>query len=142
MMGMMDMDEKPISNSDNIVDNAKNFQATPKSFKQILQTLLIICAVVALGLYIINAVIDYRYKVEFLKTPCGLCAELNKEQSQCINGCFSFKVNLFPDGKGGWCGEDGFKYIGTKKTNETCQRSNESLKQEVNVTALFEGLAR
>lgn len=45
---------------------------------------------------------DYRYKVEFIKTPCELCKELNKNQSSCIRNCFIVETALYPDGRGGW----------------------------------------
>lgn len=71
---------------------------------------LIILAVVALGMYVITTVIDYRYKVAFIKTPCELCAELNKNQSMCIAGCFKQRVALYPNGLGGWSTNNGSCY--------------------------------
>jgi hypothetical protein len=65
--------------------------------------LFIIVAIVALGIFIINSVIDYRYKVVFIKSPCALCQELNPE----VKECFTIRNNLFPDGKGGWRYENG-----------------------------------
>lgn len=74
--------------------------------------IVVMLLVLALGLYSINKVIDYRYKVVFIKSPCHLCAELHPNQTQCINGCFTYKLNLFPDGKGGWSYENGTPYQG------------------------------
>ena len=65
-----------------------------------------------------NQLISYRYKVELIKAPCQLCAELNKNQSMCINGCFQNKVKLYPSTIfGEWCGEDNYVYdaLGNKK---------------------------
>lgn len=73
---------------------------------------LIIVAVVALGLFCVTTFLEYRYKVVFMKTPCQLCAELNKNQSQCVMGCFQTRTQLFPDGMGGWRFENGSGYKG------------------------------
>jgi hypothetical protein len=64
---------------------------------------LIVFLIVALGLYIVHTILDYRYKMVFIKAPCKLCAELNPE----IKNCFQIKTQLFPDGKGGWRFENG-----------------------------------
>lgn len=74
--------------------------------------LFIVLGVVALGLFIVHTFLDYRYKVVFMKTPCQLCAELNKNQSQCVMGCFQTRTPLFPDGGGGWKFENGTPYEG------------------------------
>ena len=44
---------------------------------------LIIAITIAIGLYVLNSVIDFYYKVELLKTPCELCVELNPEWERC-----------------------------------------------------------
>lgn len=67
-----------------------------------LHFLLTILIVVALGFYIVHAFLDYKYKITFLQSPCNLCAELNKNQSACIAGCFTNRITLYPDGSGGW----------------------------------------
>lgn len=64
--------------------------------------LFIIVLVVAVGVFAVNQALEYRYKAEFLKTPCNLCKELNKNQSVCIEGCFKYELRLFPDSLGNW----------------------------------------
>ena len=101
---------------------------------KILSNVLWIVIILAIGTFAINQVLDYRYKVELLKTPCQLCAELNKNQSMCINNCFKDTVKVFPDGLGGWCGEDGFKYdLNGNKKNETCQ-GKENINRDFNLS--------
>lgn len=105
-----------------------------------LETAMVILVVCALGLFVLNQILEYRYKVEFLKTPCSLCAELNKNQSMCINGCFQNKVRLFSNGLGDWCGDDGFKYDsnGIKK-EERCNLSNYTEPKDLNLSNIFLG---
>jgi hypothetical protein len=85
-------------------------QKPVRSLRYYLVQVLILLAVVALGLYIVNSVMDYRYKVVFIKTPCQLCVDLNKNQSACITNCFNYKVELFPDGFGKWRSSEGKCY--------------------------------
>ena len=104
------------------------------------ETIIVILVICALGLFVINQVISYRYKVELIKAPCQLCAELNKNQSMCIQGCFQNKVRLFSNGLGDWCGDDGFKYDsnGIKK-EERCNAGDYKNPSEVNLTQIFLG---
>lgn len=62
----------------------------------------IILVVVALGLVVVNQTFAYYYKVHFLKNPCHLCAELNQNQSKCVEGCFIFRKELYPTNSGEW----------------------------------------
>lgn len=64
---------------------------------QLARFILLMLLVVALGMFIINSAMSYRYKVEFIKTPCNLCRELNPNMSECINDCFTRKVSAYPD---------------------------------------------
>lgn len=59
--------------------------------------LFIMLLVVALGVFTINQVLQYNYKAEFLKAPCELCKELNKNQSLCIDECFKYSIQTFLD---------------------------------------------
>lgn len=76
--------------------------------------LLIMLAVVALGMFCIMKVMDFRYKTVFIKTPCQLCMDLNPE----VTSCFAVhKVSIFPDGHGGWRYENGSMYTGSQLGN-------------------------
>lgn len=72
--------------------------------------LLIILAVVAVGLIAVNQTLEYFYRAEFLKSPCSLCMELNKNQSVCIGNCFKYERNLYPDVLGNWKDQTGKCY--------------------------------
>jgi hypothetical protein len=63
-------------------------------------TALYILGVLALGLFAINQTLTYFYNAQFLKSPCTLCADLNKNQSKCIENCFTYEERLYPDGHG------------------------------------------
>lgn len=105
-----------------------------------LETIIVILAVCALGLFVLNQIIAYRYKVEFIKAPCQLCAELNKNQSMCINNCFQNKIRLFSDGAGHWCGDDGFEYDanGIKK-EQRCNLNNYTEPKDLDLSNLLLG---
>jgi len=85
-------------------------------YYSIAKFLFIIVLVVALGLFIINSVMDYRYKNVFIKSPCHLCSELNKNQSDCITGCFTYRLAIYPDGLGNYKNDLGecFNFVGNK----------------------------
>lgn len=103
-------------------------------YYSIARFIFIIIAVIALGLFIINSIMSYRYKVEFVKTPCSLCAELNKNQSKCIEGCFTITKKLYPSVNGDWVDDLGDCYDfsgrqitcreGSQKKNIVYNRSN------------------
>jgi len=46
--------------------------------------ILIALIIIGLGLFSFNQLISYRYKVEFIKTPCELCKELNPHLKNCF----------------------------------------------------------
>jgi hypothetical protein len=52
---------------------------------QRLKTILIIIAVAALGVLLINQSLGYYYKSRFLQSPCTLCEELNP--NYLLNNC-------------------------------------------------------
>lgn len=87
----------------------------------IFKRILYIIAIVAVGLFIINSFFSYRYKLELLSNPCSLCQQQNKEQAQCVKGCFEVRL-INQDGK--YCGADGQEYKKIEgrffKANETC----------------------
>lgn len=78
-----------------------------KSLWTLARRLLIIFLVVSLGLFAVNQFLQYRYKAEFLKAPCKLCAELNPE----VKDCLVYKRALYPDGFGGWSENPGEENI-------------------------------
>jgi hypothetical protein len=49
-----------------------------KSIKDYIMMALIVLSVVAIGLFVVNQTLEFFYKAEFLKSPCGLCEELNQ----------------------------------------------------------------
>lgn len=55
--------------------------------------ILIIAIVVALGMFVFNQWLSYKYKAQFLLSPCELCAKVNPNQSQCVEGCFRINAN-------------------------------------------------
>ena len=67
---------------------------------EILKLIFWIALVVAVGMFAFNQTLDFFYKMEFLKSPCMLCGELNPEVTSCIR---ELNTRLsFPDGMGGW----------------------------------------
>ena len=52
---------------------------------EVLKTILIIVAVVAVGMFAVNQTLGFFYKAEFLQTPCELCEELNPHLEECFN---------------------------------------------------------
>lgn len=69
--------------------------------------IFIIILVASLGVFLINQGLEYRYKAMFLGGPCGLCADLNPNQSKCIDDCFSFEKTLYPSTSGDWIDSTG-----------------------------------
>jgi hypothetical protein len=60
----------------------------------IVRFIFIILLVAALGVFLINQALDYRYKSELLQTPCKLCQDLNPNQSSCIDGYFKYRIEV------------------------------------------------
>lgn len=52
------------------------------------RALIIILIVLALGLFIVNQFMEYRYNAMLLTSPCVMCQEKNKEVAGCIYSCF------------------------------------------------------
>jgi len=53
--------------------------------KEHIYSALIFVVVIAVGLFAINQFLAYRYKAEFLSTPCDLCRTLNPHLDTCFN---------------------------------------------------------
>lgn len=62
----------------------------------------IILLVIAIGVFAVNQILEFRYKAVFLQKPCEVCKNLNSEQAQCIDKCFTLDIKLFPMGNGQW----------------------------------------
>jgi len=60
--------------------------STKQKTDKLITTILQITIVTAIGLLALNQAFKWYYKIEFLKTPCQLCADLNPDLSECING--------------------------------------------------------
>lgn len=54
--------------------------------------ILIILAVVGLGVFLVNQVISYQYKNQFIQGPCELCVKLNPDWATCYKDT-RIKVN-------------------------------------------------
>lgn len=60
------------------MDEFKNKDVKSKNtIKDYLIYSIIILAVVGFGTLAVNQTLEYYYRAEFLKDPCGLCKELN-----------------------------------------------------------------
>ncbi len=57
------------------------------------KSLLIIIATMAVGVLLVNQSLGYFYKVQFLKTPCDLCEELNPHLKPCFKSQSQYKLN-------------------------------------------------
>jgi hypothetical protein len=72
------------------------------SLKDKLLMALIIIGVIALGLFVLNQFISWRYKALLLQTPCDICRELNPSVENCFTEIEKginknqFKLNLTP----------------------------------------------
>lgn len=64
---------------------------------------IIILAVLGFGFLAVNQTLQFFYRAHFLKAPCDLCKELNPNVSSCIEK----RINIYPDGFGGWAEEVG-----------------------------------
>lgn len=56
-----------------------------KTLTWYLQQAILLLGVVALGLLAVNQAIHFTYSSAFLKSPCGLCADLNPAVAFCID---------------------------------------------------------
>lgn len=72
-----------------------------RSLKDWLVLAFLIVLVVSLGMLAVNQTLEFFYKSEFLRSPCGLCGKLNPEVEQCIDHLNAPRAS-FPDGNGGW----------------------------------------
>lgn len=59
----------------------------------IAKTTIMFLIPIVLGLIIINQYMDYRFKNEFLLSPCELCKELNPH----LDSCFKQASNIYTD---------------------------------------------
>ena len=55
----------------------KKFCITDKNTYKILYTILIVVTIVVVGMFAINQLFDWYYKIELLYKPCDLCLKLN-----------------------------------------------------------------
>ncbi len=62
-------------------EREKKETTAPSSY---LVTAIIIIGVVALGLLALNQFIEFRFKAEFLSSPCSLCMKLNPHLDKCL----------------------------------------------------------
>jgi hypothetical protein len=67
-----------------------------KGLNDYIVTLVTILIVVCLGLLAVNLTLKFVYTSQLLQTPCELCAKLNPQQSDCVQGCFNYKVQVYP----------------------------------------------
>ena len=74
----------------------KNNTKPHSSLRDLLLNVLVIVIVLAIGLLCINLYMSFRYKAEFLSTPCNLCLELNP----LLNGCFESSLTVYSDPMG------------------------------------------
>lgn len=66
---------------------------------QKLRFILIIIGVLALGFVALNQGMGFFYKIQFLKSPCQLCAELNPPVQECIDRLNEARPSYWtPDG--------------------------------------------
>lgn len=61
----------------------------------ILRYILVILLICGLGLLTLNQFLSLKYKTWLMNSPCGVCADRNPYQSQCIKSCFDVKVLAF-----------------------------------------------
>lgn len=72
---------------ESIKDTIKPKATLYERLKFIAVVLIILC----LLLFAFNQFISWKLKAEFMMQPCGLCAKVNPNQSECINGCFQVR---------------------------------------------------
>ena len=62
-----------------------------------LKTICIVILVVTLGVFMINQILEYRYRSAFLQDPCGLCVSL--EGNEHLEPCFvsNSQINIDPN---------------------------------------------
>lgn len=67
---------------------------------KLLRSLLLLVLVVTIGLLGVNQALKYTYNSQLLQTPCGLCAELNPNFTDCmitkqiINSSYNYNINI------------------------------------------------
>jgi|TARA_Y100000310_G_scaffold64427_1_gene59951 hypothetical protein len=79
----------------------EKIEENPKTIviDDVVNTTLIIIGVMAVGFLAFNQGMGFFYKVHFLKSPCGLCSELNPEVDICINNLNKGQLSYWtPDG--------------------------------------------
>ena len=54
-----------------------------ETFGMITLDVFLIVIIVASSLFIWNQFVDWKYKAQFLGTPCQLCVELNPDAEKC-----------------------------------------------------------
>ena len=54
-----------------------------ETFGMITLDVFLIVIIVASGLFIWNQFVDWKYKAQFLGTPCQLCVKLNPDAGKC-----------------------------------------------------------
>ena len=53
-----------------------------------LKLIVIVILLTASALWLVNNILDIKYKADVWGRPCEVCKEFNKPQSACINNCF------------------------------------------------------
>jgi len=96
---------------------------------------LILLAVVALGLLVVNQALEYRYKSVFLQQPCTVCRDLNPNQSTCIGNCFKVEKWLYPGIAGDWVDSTG-KCFGFDGKEVACKYPTDKLNRTLNATEI------
>lgn len=66
-----------------------------KKFKDLAVPILIYIAVIVLLFFCLNQFLEFKYKVEFLSSPCSVCCELNEGFSCGSNSCGSNVLPMF-----------------------------------------------
>lgn len=74
--------------------STRPYPTKPRSnFRSKLINLLIILCVVAVGLFLVNQFLAYRYKAVLFSTPCDVCLELNP----LLEPCFKNELTIYQD---------------------------------------------
>lgn len=53
-----------------------------------LKLTLIVIFITASAIWLVNNILDLKYKAEVFGRPCNVCMEFNKPQAECVQGCF------------------------------------------------------
>lgn len=81
-------------NQDNSIKKDSKQPWGIREWRDCFWSVLFILGIIVLGLFAVNQVLEYRYKVVFLSTPCELCAKVNPNRGSCVQDCFSYKSPL------------------------------------------------